>query len=82
MQKFAGRLGAGYVSPESAAALAAESLLRERGEVAHDEEVVVFDCSIGQKYSPPQDLPDPLIVDPDDLDIDALASSFGHHGSH
>jgi threonine synthase len=82
MQKFAGRLGAGYVSPESAAALAAESLLRERGEVAHDEEVVVFDCGIGQKYPPPQDLRDPLIVDPDDLDIDALASSFGHHGSH
>jgi threonine synthase len=82
MQKFAGRLGAGYVSPESAAALAAESLLRERGEVAHDEEVVVFDCGIGQKYPPPQDLPDTLIVDPDDLDIDALASSFGHHGSH
>src|ERR687898_469192 len=76
MQTFAGRLGAGYVSPESAAALAAVPLLRERGEVAHDEEVVVFDCGIGQKYPPPQDLPDPPIVDPADLDINEVAHSL------
>jgi threonine synthase len=76
MQTFAGRLGAGYVSPESAAALAAVPLLRERGEVAHDEEVVVFDCGIGQKYPPPQNLPEPPVVDPDDLDIDALAQTL------
>ncbi len=73
MQKFAGSMGAGYVSPESAAALAAVPVLRERGEVGRDEEVVVFDCGIGQKYPPPQDLPEPPVVDPDDLDIDALA---------
>ena len=77
MQTFAGRLGVGYVSPESAAALAAVPLLRERGEVARDEEVVVFDCGIGQKYPPPQDLPDPPTVDPNDLDIDALADTLG-----
>jgi threonine synthase len=76
MQTFAGRLGAGYVSPESAAALAAVPLLRERGEVAHDEEVVVFDCGIGQKYPPPLNLPGPPVVDPDDLDIDALAQTL------
>jgi threonine synthase len=75
MQKFAGRMGAGYVSPESAAALAAVPSLRERGEVGRDEKIVVFDCGIGQKYPPPQDLPDPPVVDPVDLDIDALA----HH---
>jgi threonine synthase len=76
MQTFAGRLGAGYVSPESAAALAAVPLLRERGEVAHDEEVVVFDCGIGQKYPPPQGLPAPPVVDPDDLDLDTLAQTL------
>ena len=76
MQTFAGRLGAGYVSPESAAALAAVPILRERGEIARDEEVVVFDCGIGQKYPPPRNLPEPPIVDPVDLDIDALANSL------
>jgi threonine synthase len=75
MQKFAGRMGAGYVSPESAAALAAVPSLRKRGEVGRDEKIVVFDCGIGQKYPPPQDLPEPPVVDPVDLDIDALA----HH---
>jgi threonine synthase len=76
MQLLAGRLGAGYVSPESAAALAAVPELRDRGEVARDEEVVVFDCGIGQKYPPPKDLPEPTVVDPADFDIDALAHSL------
>ncbi len=76
MQTFAGRLGAGYISPESAAALAAVPALRERKEIASNEEVVVFDCGIGQKYPPPQDLPEPPTVDPNDLDIDALAQSL------
>ena len=76
MQTFAGRMGAGYVSPESAAALAAVPVLRDRGEVGRDEEVVVFDCGIGQKYPPPRTLPEPPVVDPDDLDIDALAHSL------
>jgi threonine synthase len=76
MQTLAGRFGAGYVSPESAAALAAVPLLREREEVARHENVVVFDCGIGQKYPPPHDLPEPPTVDPNDLDIDALAQSL------
>jgi threonine synthase len=76
MQTLAGRSGAGYVSPESAAALAAVPVLRERGEVTRDENVVVFDCGIGQKYPPPHDLPEPPTVDPNDLDIDALAQSL------
>jgi threonine synthase len=76
MQTLAGRYGGGYVSPESAAALAAVPLLRERGEVDRNENVVVFDCGIGQKYPPPHDLPEPPTVDPDDLDIDALARSL------
>jgi len=76
MQTFAGRKGAGYVSPESAAALAAVPVLRDRGEVGCSDEVVVFDCGMGQKYPPPKDLPEPPLVDPDDLDIDALAHSL------
>ena len=51
-------------------------MLREKGEVARNENVIVFDCGIGQKYPPPQDLPYPPVVDPDDLDIDALANSL------
>jgi threonine synthase len=66
MQAFAGRMGAGYVSPESATALAAVPELRDRGEVGRDEEVVVFDCGIGQKYPPPPGLPTPPVVDPSD----------------
>ena len=80
MQTFAGRMGAGYVSPESAAALAAVLVLRGRGEIGRDDEVVVFDCGIGQKYPPPQTLPEPPVVDPADLDIDALAHSLPGHG--
>lgn len=76
MQTFAGRLGAGYVSPESAAALAAVPALRDRGDIDRNDEVVVFDCGIGQKYPPPKDLPEPPVVDPDDLDIAALAESL------
>ena len=72
MQRFAGRLGAGYVSPESAAALAAVPELRARGEISRDNDVVVFDCGIGQKYPPPPDLPNPPVVDPTSLDMVAL----------
>ena len=76
MQKFAGRMGAGYISPESAAALAAVPVLRDRGEIGRDDEVVVFDCGMGQKYPPPQDLPEPPVVDPDNLDINELAHNL------
>ncbi|HEX2740590.1 MAG TPA: threonine synthase [Rubrobacter sp.] len=76
MQMFAGRTGAGYVSPESAAALAAVPVLRDRGELDQDDEVVVFDCGVGQKYPPPE-LPKAPVVDPDDLDLDALERILG-----
>jgi threonine synthase len=76
MQAFAGRMGAGYVSPESAAALAAVPELHERGEIDRNEEVVVFDCGVGQKYPPPPALPEPPVVDPATLDLDALARSL------
>ncbi len=77
MQAFAGRLGVGYVSPESAAALAALPELRDRGEIDEGTEVVVFDCGIGQKCPPPRGLPDPPTVDPEDFDPEALADLLG-----
>ena len=78
MQMFAGRLGAGYVSPESAAALAAVPELRDRGDIDESDEVVVFDCGIGQKYPPPDGFPDPPTVDPQDFDPEALATLLGN----
>jgi threonine synthase len=79
MQAFAGRMGAGYVSPESAVALAAVPELLARGEVGRDEEVVVFDCGIGQKYPPPPGLPKPPVVDPTDYDPESLAQRIGSY---
>ena len=52
-QLLAGRLMGAYVAPESGAALAAVRALRERGDLAAGDEVVVFDCGIGQKYPAP-----------------------------
>ncbi len=79
MQMFAGRMGAGYVSPESAAALAAVPELRERGEVGRDADLVVFDCGIGQKYPPPPGLPDPPVVDPSGYDLESLIEQVGSY---
>jgi threonine synthase len=72
MQTFAGRMGMGYVSPESAAALAAVPELLNDGIIEAYTEVVVFDCGIGQKYPPPPRLPEPPLVDPENLDLEAL----------
>jgi threonine synthase len=70
-------MGAGYMSPESAAALAAVPELRNRGELDQDAEVVVFDCGIGQKYPPPPGLPTPPTVDPNDFDPELLIVQIG-----
>lgn len=77
MQVLAGRMGAGYVGPESAAALAAVPELLSRGLVERDEEIVVFDCGAGHKYPPPPDLPDAPTVDPEDYDLDSLLGALG-----
>jgi len=55
-QLRAGRLMGAYVAPETGAALAGVAALRERGELDAGDEVVVFDCGIGQKYPPPAGL--------------------------
>jgi threonine synthase len=55
-QLMAGRLMGAYVAPESGAAFAAVRELRERGDLAEHDEVVVFDCGIGQKYPAPPEV--------------------------
>ncbi len=75
-QMLAGRMGAGYVGPESAAALAAVPELLSKGFVGRDEEIVVFDCGVGHKYPPPPDLPEAPVVDPADYDLDRLLGSL------
>lgn len=72
MQRLAGRMGVGYVGPESAAALAAVPELSRRGVIGAGDHVVVFDCGIGQKYPPPPGLPEPPVVDPSDYDLQSL----------
>lgn len=76
LQRLAGRHGAGFVSPETAAALAATHLLAERGDVAATDDVVVFDTGVGHKYPPPA-LPRPPVVAPD-VDDERLADLIGH----
>jgi threonine synthase len=49
MQAYAARVGAGYLSLESAAALAALPFMRERALLGADERVVVFDTGAGFK---------------------------------
>lgn len=74
MQLLAGRMGAGYVGPESAAALAAVPELLSKGLAGRDEEIVVFGCGAGHKCPP---FPDAPVVDPDGYDLDGLLESLG-----
>jgi threonine synthase len=64
LQQLAGRLGAGYVSPETAAAFAAVHQLSTDGQLDRDDHVVVYDTGVGHKYPPPTDLaaPRPPVV--------------------
>jgi threonine synthase len=70
-QLLAGSAGMGYVSPETAAGLAAVRILRERGDIERDDRVVVFDTGIGQKYPRPVGLPTRVSV-PADADPDLV----------
>lgn len=63
MRGDAGRLGAGYVSPETAAALAGAARLRAAEWIVRDDHVVVFDTGAGYKYPAPG-LPDIAPLDP------------------
>ena len=73
-QRMAGRLGLGYVSPETGAAIAAVAQLRSGGEISGVDDVVVFDTGIGHKYPPPDGLPQPPVVSPGEPDIDRLVA--------
>ena len=73
-QRTAGRLGLGYVSPETGAAVAAVGELRGSGWIGADEEVVVFDTGVGHKYPPPPGLGDVPVVDAGETDVDRLVS--------
>jgi threonine synthase len=53
MQGFAAEHGAGYLCLESAAALAALPVMRERGLIGRDERVALFDTGAGFKSEPP-----------------------------
>jgi threonine synthase len=70
-QLLAGSAGMGYVSPETAAGLAAVRTLRERGDIERNDRVVVFDTGVGQKYPPPVGLPERVTV-PADADPDLV----------
>lgn len=76
-QRLAGRLGAGYVSPETAAVLAAIRQLVEDDWIDPDEQVVAFDTGIGHKYPPPAGLPSPPVVGADADDADELLHLLG-----
>ena len=75
-QRLAGRAGAGYTCPETAAALAALPELRRRGAVEPGERVVVFDTGAGHKYPPPAGLPRPPLVRPDSFQLDQLLAAL------
>jgi threonine synthase len=73
-QRLAGRLGAGYVAPETAAVLAAIRALVESDWIDPDEVVVAFDTGIGHKYPPPPGLPEPPVVAADETDVERLVA--------
>lgn len=65
MQGVAASLGAGFLSLESAAALAALPALRERGLIERRDRIAVFDTAAGFKSVAPQrELPRPVANDP------------------
>lgn len=65
MQSLAARWGAGYLSLESAAAIAALPALRERGAIDPGDRVAVFDTGAGFKSTAPAlETPPPLSNDP------------------
>lgn len=70
-QADAGRYGLGYVSPETAAAIAATGELRASGWIGAGEHVVVFDTGVGHKYPEPPDVTTPPVV-PADVEVARL----------
>lgn len=74
MQSRAASLGAGYLSLESAAALAALPALRERGLIDASDRIALFDTGAGFKSAPP-DVAVPRAFSSDPGTWEALVSS-------
>jgi len=74
MQVRAASLGAGYLSLETAAALAALPALRERGLIDARDRIALFDTGAGFKSAAP-DVPAPQAVSCDPATWEALVSS-------
>ncbi len=75
MQSLAASLGAGYLSLETAAALAALPALRERGLIDAADRIALFDTGAGFKSAPP-DLVLPHALSSDPGAWEALLSSI------
>lgn len=76
MQSRAAALGTGYLSLETAAALAALPSLVERGAIGRTDRIAVFDTAAGFKsVEPALELPNPVRNDPEEWE--RLASAAG-----
>ena len=74
MQRMLAAAGNGYLSLETAAAVAAVPILLETRRIDRSEIVVVFDTGAGFKSEPPTDLPIPIRVSNDPKKWDAIVT--------
>ena len=81
MQRELAAIGAGYMSLESAAAVAALRMLVEAGQIDRADVVVVFDTGAGFKSEPPRDLPTPVLVPNDPGQWELILSQLAKRGS-
>jgi threonine synthase len=81
MQRTLAAAGAGYLSLESAAAVAAVPMLVEARRIDRNEVVVVFDTGAGFKSEPSRDLPAPIRVPNDPAHWEMTVSQLARNGS-
>ena len=77
MQGRLAEAGAGYLSLETAAAVAALPVLLESRRIERDHVVIVFDTGAGFKSEPPRDLPAPTLVPNDPDRWEGILSKLG-----
>jgi threonine synthase len=80
MQRTMAEAGAGFLSLETAAAVAAVPMLLESRSIDRDDVVVVFDTGAGFKSEPPRDLPIPLHAPNDPAKWDGILSQLAKPG--
>jgi threonine synthase len=78
MQRMLAAAGHGYLSLETAAAVAVLPMLLESRSIDRDEMIVLFDTGAGFKSEPPTDLPNPMRVSNDPDLWDAIISDLRH----